>query len=259
MDYKLLRNESQQLEREIKLLKAQIRKLPKGKLVFSHTGKYCKWYQSDGKNKTYIPKANKQLAEELAIKKYLSIRFEDASSRKAMIDNCLQFQETEMNAAEQLLAESPEYQKLLSTYFENKNKELSEWTKAKYKRNEKAPENLIHKSISGNVLRSKSEALIDVMLFTHHIPYRYEEVIRLGNKSVAPDFTIMHPKTKEIYYWEHFGMMDDPAYVKKACEKIQHYSLNGIIPSKQLIITYETKEYPLNPQEVNKVIEDYFL
>ena len=259
MDYKQLRSESEQLEREIKLLKAEIKKLPKGKLIFSHTGKYCKWYQSHGKNKTYIPKADKQLAEALAIKKYLSIQLENISSRKAIIDNCLRFQNTEMSIAEQLLAESPEYPKLLSTYFEKKNKEVAEWEQADYKRNKKAPENLIHKSISGNILRSKSEALIDVMLYTHHIPYRYEEVIQLGNKSVAPDFTIMHPKTKEIYYWEHFGMMDDPTYAKKACEKIQYYSLNGIVPSKQLIITYETKEYPLNPQEVNKVIEDYFL
>ena len=75
MDYLQLRKESQQLEREIRSIKAKIKKLPKGKLVFSHTGKYCKWYQSDGKNKTYIPKKNKQLAEELAIKKYLSIQY----------------------------------------------------------------------------------------------------------------------------------------------------------------------------------------
>lgn len=258
MDYLQLRKESQQLEREIKLIKAKIKKLPKGKLVFSHTGKYCKWYQSDGKNKIYIPKKSKQLAEELALKKYLFIQLEDISSRKEIIDNCLQYQNTEKKTADQLLEESSDYQKLLSPYFESKKSELEEWKQASYKRNKKNPENLVHKSISGNILRSKSEALIDVMLYTSHIPYRYEEVIQLGNKVVAPDFTIKHPKTGEIYYWEHFGMMDDPVYVKKACDKIQCYSLNGIVPSKQLILTYETKAYPLNPQEVKKIIEDYF-
>ena len=259
MDYLQLRKESQQLEREIKSLKARIKKLPEGKLVFSHTGKYCKWYQSDGKNKTYIPKKNKQFAEKLAIKKYLSIQLEDMSIRKEIIDNCLQYQSTEKRTADILLQESSDYQKLLSPYFSSKKSELEEWKQASYKKNKTNPEKLVHKSISGNVLRSKSEALIDVMLYTNHIPYHYEEIIQLGNKILAPDFTIKHPKTGDIYYWEHFGMMDDPLYVKKACEKIQCYSLNGIIPSKQLILTYETKEYPLSPQDVKRIIDEFFV
>ena len=97
------------------------------------------------------------------------------------------------------------------------------------------------------------------MLYTNRISYHYEELIQLGNKTIAPDFTIKHPTTGEIFYWEHFGMMDDPAYVKNACDKIRLYSLNGIIPSKQLILTYETKDYPLSPNEVKKIIGDYFL
>lgn len=259
MDYQQLRKESQQLEREIKSIKAQLRNLPKGKIVFSHTGKYCKWYQSDGKNKVYIPKKDRHLAEALALKKYLLLQLEDISSRKEIIDNCLNHQNIEMRTAEKLLAESSEYQKLLSPYFANKSKILEEWKRADYKKNQKHPEHLQHKSISGNVLRSKSEVLIDIMLYTNRISYHYEELIQLGNKTIAPDFTIKHPTTGEIFYWEHFGMMDDPAYVKNACDKIRLYSLNGIIPSKQLILTYETKDYPLSPNEVKKIIEDYFL
>lgn len=259
MDYEQLRKESQQLEREIRLIKAQLNKLPKGKIVFSHTGKYCKWYQSDVKNKVYIPKKDRHLAERLAMKKYLSLRLEDISSRKEIIDNCLNHQIIEMRTAEKLLAESSEYQKLLSPYFANKSKELEEWKQADYKKNQKHPEHLQHKSISGNILRSKSEVLIDIMLYSNKIPYRYEEVIQLGNKTIVPDFIIKHPATGELFYWEHFGMMDNPDYAKNACDKIRLYSLNGIIPSKQLILTYETKDDPLNPNEVKKIIEDYFL
>ena len=36
------------------------------------------------------------------------------------------------------------------------------------------PEHLICKSISGNMVRSKSEMMIDMLLFQHRIPFRYE-------------------------------------------------------------------------------------
>ena len=70
------------------------------------------------------------------------------------------------------------------------------------------------------------------------IPYRYEEVIQLVEVTISPDFTIKHPVTGQIYYWEHFGKMDDPIYAKNVCDKIQLYISHGIIPSVQLITTY---------------------
>ena len=89
-------------------------------------------------------------------------------------------------------------------------------------------------------LCSKSEALIDMALFSHLIPFRYECELSLGTHILYPDFTIRHPKTDDIYYWEHFGLMDNPSYCQNVSFKLQQYSLNGIIPSIQLITTYET-------------------
>lgn len=128
-----------------------------------------------------------------------------------------------------------------------------------YERSLQYPEKLIHKSASGNIVRSKSEALIDTLLYINKIPFRYECILQLGTSSIYPDFTIIHPQTKEIYYWEHFGMMNNPDYQIKTISKLQLYFSHGIIPTIQLITTYETKDQPLTYDVVDKIIHDYFL
>lgn len=128
-----------------------------------------------------------------------------------------------------------------------------------YETNPTHPEQLICKSISGNNVRSKSEAMIDMYLYLNKIPCRYEAALELGDTVIYPDFTICHPQTMEIFYWEHFGLMDNPSYSKNAYSKLQLYTSHGIIPSIQLITTYETKDNPLDIELVEKFITHYFL
>lgn len=84
-------------------------------------------------------------------------------------------------------------------------------------------------------------------------------MLQLGDSIVYPDFTIKHIATGDIYYWEHFGMMDNTKYAQNACSKLQLYTSNGIIPTIHLITTYETKEHPLSSEDIEKIIEHYFL
>ena len=104
-------------------------------------------------------------------------------------------------------------------------------------------------------MRSKSEALIDMFLFKNKIPFRYECPLELDNILLYPDFTIRHPTTGKVFYWEHFGLMNQALYRKSACSKLQLYISNGITPSIQLITTYETQEVPLDPETVEKIVE----
>ena len=64
------------------------------------------------------------------------------------------------------------------------------------------------------------EKMIASYLYTKKIPFRYECALYLNGVLVFPDFTIRHPKAGEVYYWEHFGLMDQPSYVKRTMEKI---------------------------------------
>lgn len=256
--YERILSEQAKLNQKINSIKNQLATLPEGNFICSQNGNRYKWYQSDGHKKTYIPKKNRKLAEELAMKRYLSLLLEDLEKEKLAIEFYLRHYSLS-SKAEQLLNNSSEYQKLLSPYFKPMSQELTEWMNELYERNTICPEHLVHKSISGNILRSKSEAMIDMLLYMHHIPFRYECALSLGKTSIFPDFTIRHPKTSEFYYWEHFGMMDDMNYSGKAYSKLHLYNSHGIIPSIQLITTYETKEHPLTVEVIEKIIEHYFL
>lgn len=126
-----------------------------------------------------------------------------------------------------------------------------------HQRNMNHPENLRFNSISGNVVRSKSELMIDQLLFANELEFFYEHLLCLGGVNVYPDFTIRHPYTKKIIYWEHFGMMDSPEYAQSAFLKLQRFIDAGIVPGVNLITTYETKEYPLDTQRVKDMIDLY--
>lgn len=253
-----MKAEQLRLENQINSIKRQLEALPPGKLICSHNGRYSKWYQSDGHTKSYIPKEKRQLAEALAIKKYLLLMLEDLENEKRATEFYLRHSSFH-GKAEQLLTSESEYKHLLAPYFTPLSEELSNWTTESYEHNPLYPEQLIHTGASDNKLRSKSEVMIDMALCVHQIPFRYECALKLGESVVYPDFTIRHPKTGEVYYWEHFGLMDNPSYSQKAYNKLQLYTIHGIIPSVQLITTYETKDHPLTVETIEEVIQKYFL
>ena len=97
-----------------------------------------------------------------------------------------------------------------------------------------------------------------MFLYINKIPFRYECALQLGEMTLYPDFTVKHPVTGEVYYWEHFGMMDEPNYCKKACSKLQLYSSHGILPTVNLIMTFESKKHPLSSDMIEEIIEYYF-
>lgn len=92
----------------------------------------------------------------------------------------------------------------------------------------------------------------------HRIPVRYECALELGDVKIFPDFTIMHPETKELFFWEYFGMMDNASYARSAFDKMRLYNMHGITLSIQLIMTFETQEHPLTSDEIKSIIQNNF-
>lgn len=255
---KKIQDELLKTEKEITLLQNQLSSLPEGTLVCTKNGKYFKCYQRNGSSLDYIPKSNLSMAQKLAQKKYLLFRLADCRQEKRAIEAYLKIHRKLPRAPRLLDADSP-YHILLSTYFSPASSKLSQWACKPYETNNSFPEQRMIKSCSGNTLRSKSEALIDMALYTNRIPFRYECALNLGNKTLFPDFTIRHPETGEFFYWEHFGMMSDPTYSQKTFDKLLFYNSHGITPSVNLITTYETLENPLSPEYVQALIRHYFL
>lgn len=136
---------------------------------------------------------------------------------------------------------------------------VRQWLKTEYKRKgfrENAPE---YYTDTGERVRSKSEVLIAHALIKHGVPYRYEcPVLLKGYGDVYPDFTVLNVRARKELYFEHFGMMDDADYSKKALQKILLYEKNGIFPGDKLVLTHETSENPLDIRLLDRIIEHYF-
>ncbi|MBE5956975.1 MAG: ATPase [Lachnospiraceae bacterium] len=257
-NYNQMLNEKKRLEHKLKTIQKELSALPEGKLICARNGKCIKWYHSDGKIRTLIKKKDRAYAERLAVKKYLTTLSEELICEIRAIDFYLRHHHSS-NESLLLLTEKPGYPELLSPYFHTFSEEQAAWVMADYDRNTKYPQHLRHKASSGRMVRSKSEALIDYILTTNKIPFRYECCLELNGTTLYPDFTILHPRTNKIIYWEHFGMMDDDFYSKNVGSKLQLYISNGIIPSIDLIITFETSSQPLDIRTVERIVKEYFL
>lgn len=107
---------------------------------------------------------------------------------------------------------------------------------------------------NGEQVRSKSEVLIANALFDAGIPYLYEKPLKLYDKAVLPDFTILDLRSRKTIYWEHFGMMEQEKYKDKAYEKIISYQRAGYMMGVDLIATFESSSRPLGTKEIERMI-----
>jgi len=252
--YQQLSNRKTKINKQIKEIKKQLKQMPEGKLICCSDN----WYCSDGHTKTYIKKKDKSFAERLAIKKYLLASLKDLEREKSAIDMYLRHYPHERENVEALFNGSSEFLNLLSPYFSPLSQELDNWMKSPYENNSKHPEHLTHKVGPDEYVRSKSEAMIAQAFKQHKIPYRYECKLMLGEIEIYPDFTLRHPRTGEVFYMEHFGLLDKPDYVKNMHSKLQLYTSYNIMPGINLILTFENSEHPLTFEEIEMIIEHYF-
>ena len=135
---------------------------------------------------------------------------------------------------------------------------IAEWLNKEYQKKgfrEDMPE---YYTDNGERVRSKSEILIANALKKHNVPYRYEAPLYLnGYGTIHPDFIVLNVRERKEYYWEHLGKMDETEYVERALQRIHAYEKNDIFLGKKLIVTHETLRYPLNTQDIERVIVRY--
>ncbi len=257
MHQKLVK-EQKKLKKQVDVVEEKLKNYPNGKLIYCINGNGYKYYVSDGHTKTYIPAENRELARQLAWKKYWTCMLEDLEQEKRAVDAYLKQKNGKRKHVEELVENDKGCLALLGEGVKTKNQMIEAWMQEPYETNPEFPEHLLHKTVAGHKVRSKSEAMITAYLYRNQIPYRYECKLILDGITIYPDFTIRHPKTGQIYYWEHFGKMDDEGYIRKTQRKFQTYTSNGIIPTIQLITTYETKDNPLDMGTIEEIIEKYF-
>lgn len=248
--YQKMLKENARVLREIEQVKHQLAVLPEGTFYYVKQQDHTKWFSCNGQRRSYIPKNQCSLAAQLALRKYLTEKQKDLEAELAPIQAYLN--KYTKPQADRLL-EDAEYQKLILP------DELQQWAQAPYPKNPKYPEHKIYQVQDDLWVRSKSEAMIATQLLVHQIPFRYECPLELTNATYYPDFTLRHPKTGEIFYWEHAGLLTQDAYKNNIANKLQNYIYDGILPGVQLIITTETVGKPLSPAIIDETLLTYFI
>ena len=236
-------------------------KLPKGCLYRNKKKKHIYYYQSTYdmaiRHQVYLGTGdgeNAQLIADLKRKRFLLYCKKMLEENVVALRACL-LKYKEFDPAEISSRMAASYENIGSA---SKSPQHLDWRNAPYPKAEMHPESLKHEAIGGLMVRSKSEALIAFALDLGEVPFHYEEILELGDKKTAPDFTILHPRTGGKVYWEHFGMMDDPVYATETYRKLVLYGQNGIMPGLNLIYTMETNKEPLSIREVQRLVSYHF-
>ena len=268
------------IEDTLMSLERELQMLPQGTLrTIRHNNKYYYYQRIDNKLK-YLPASDILNAEALArkslifkniavLKKNLSalrncakkytpydpdLVYESISSScRSLIDarvtGNLKIDTLKASTASPLM-----FDKNISPITYPGDTDIQEWQAKPFESNPLYRENLIHTTPKGEKVRSKSESIIAWLLWKNKIPYKYEAPLHINGVTYYPDFVIMHPVTKKIYYWEHFGRVDDENYLFHMDNKIMQYRKGGIVPWDNLLVTYDTVEGSINPQAIEKII-----
>ena len=59
---------------------------------------------------------------------------------------------------------------------------------------------------------------------------------------------------RKVVYMEHFGLLDEGAYLETTMRKLKLYNENGIVLGDNLLITCETSRNPLNVKMLDSML-----
>ena len=156
---------------------------------------------------------------------------------------------------EQFIQKNPE----LAAGISYKQQQLSEWASEYVPKTEYYKESLRLYALDGTKMRSDGELFVASRLEHYGIPYRYEAKLPIPDLGYIPDFTIMRPSDRKIFYWEHFGKIDDHQYVLDNYVKVGKYMDYGIVPWDNLIMTYNYKKGGVNIRLIEAMINAWLL
>lgn len=267
---KQIERELIELEQIKKCAEADLKDAPKGTLRISKTARNEQYYwrtdPKDTKGK-YIKKSEGEFVRRLAQKDYakkvllfLEPVIKNRRKRLEVLDEV----EVKKELKEVYSKLSSSRQRLVTPYIESDEEHVLKWLEEKHQKKVELGKCYDIKTEiyteKGECVRSKSEKILADKLHMMNIPYVYEMPLYLESYGfIKPDFIVLNKRTKREYYWEHFGMMDDREYCEKAIKKMEALEQNGIFAGINLIVTYETKEHPLNVKAVERLAGEFLM
>ena len=254
-------DEAEAFERECRELEQELvrclERAPEGTLEVHLDRNRYRYYWAHDNHRHYLPKSQTDLARSLAQKRYdvAALRILKMRNQGKMTPK--EFADRLSGLYDNLY---PGRKALVRPILMSDKEYAKQWMAEEYRTlgfRENDPE---HYSLKGLRVRSKSEAEIANLLDKYEIPFRYESALYLsGYREVYPDFCVLNVRTRRVYYWEHFGMMDSRDYILRNLQKLDAYHYNGYFEGKNLILTMESYSKTLNIKRTEDIVKNYLL
>jgi len=267
-----------QLQNVLELKLKSQKTAPQGHLRIVHPadGRPPQFYHlTDPKdfNGSYIPRAQNQLIKKLAQKDYdLKLikllkaqlraldKLLDVTTTKSFAETAGVTTITESKIAQLYSKLNHTRQSLITPVTLTDAQYIEEWQNISWQGRPFSEETSDYTTARGERVRSKSEVIIADTLKRLNVPYRYEYPLKLkGGQTFYPDFLCLNVRTRHELIWEHFGMMDDADYLKKALWKLQLYNDNDYFLGFNLIITMESLRSPIKNRQFEQIIKKILL
>ena len=233
---------------------------PAGKLqIVVERGNTRFYNYADPKERHYLKKGDEKTLKDLAQKEYEERLLGNALEERSQLQTLLKtMPSTDPKTAFQTMDER--IRKYVKPDLSPDDAFARRWLATEFEQHRKTEYHRIE-TLRKDLVISKSEALIADRLFSEGVPYRYEQILRLGkgfNQMVFyPDFTILNKRTRKLFYWEHLGLLGDRNYCQDNLTKLDTYAKYGIIQGKNLILTYESEGKTLSMAYVMKMIKEF--
>ena len=246
------------LSKSVEDITRRIEELPAERInVKERNGKYYYYLDGEGVREKYLSSEESDLILQLVQKDYLNKVLRGAKTEQKAILKMLElYPET---VAEDVYDSLSEGRKKYATPINICDDAFAQkWMNTPYKRKpfkKNAPE---FYTLKGERVRSKSEAMIADRLFARGIPYRYECPLKIGNRIIHPDFTILRMSDRKILYHEHCGKMGDAEYKEDMVERANNYSKAGIVLGDRLFYTFESDKVPLDIRTLDRIIDTHY-
>lgn len=258
-----MRSRANALEDLIRTKNISLRDAPEGSVrISSFRGKVKPYYIEEGAKNTqgrYIPHKDRAFAAALAQKDYDERIIRTARDELKTLN--ILIRKYENGTCEDVYGKlSIPRRELVVPVMETDEEFVRKWLEEPYEGlgfEEGSPELYSERGIR---VRSKNEIIAADRYDKWSIPFKYECPVRLkGYGVVHPDFTVLNVRLRKIYIHEIMGKMTDPEYAETNVGKIQAYQRNGFIPGKNLILTFDTKQHPMTPGDIDTIIKNFLL
>ncbi|MEE3382705.1 MAG: hypothetical protein VZR08_01930 [Anaerovoracaceae bacterium] len=257
-----LKERESYLEKMIKKIDLSLVDAPNGKLrITSHHGipKYYIRQNPHDKKSTYVNKSAMPQAAAIAQRDY-DLMLKQAAQRELDALKELRLTWDQGTVEDVLPGLTPARRQLVTPRILTDEEYAEKWLAEPYEPKgfkEGTPE---FYSAKGLRVRSKSEALLADMYDSYGIPMKYECPLKLKNgRVIHPDFKLLLIAERKVFIHEHLGMMDDPTYATRALRRLMELEMNGWYPGVNLIVTFETKNLPLDMRVVRHTVERLLL